>query len=372
MNTIKHLINKIPMTESIAAPVRAAYYAIFEELEAPESIQAWLSPSLMKDPVYHATPNEFDKFDGSNSSPGGYAGKGIYFTDSPDDAAENYGKKTAGDHDNNRHAIREIINDGIEKQVTELMEVYYTKKHKSLSPEKINEIAARAGESISSREEEISESALDNLVDTIYGTNYRTIPAFIRITNPLVLKKGGGTVWESNSSETREPDYDESQEEDEEFMQAKIDAGYEDEDYDTYYSEVILPDYYDKVENEIPDGQLDRFIVTLKAHIMENYTWGDSGVRAMGALVELFSEIGEADYVWDVMDAIKRSDIGPNYMDQSLMVGELINQFARSEGYDSIVMDPEPSWGMEIPAGTHHYIIFDEKNIKSAITGENI
>jgi hypothetical protein len=180
------------------------------------------------------------------------------------------------------------------------------------------------------------------IANRIYAKAFRTIPAFIRLTNPLRVMRRDGDFFDMTTGPNYDPD-------DEEQLTAMRDDGYD--DYDSFYS--------DRMNDSEPTGKLVDFIEAMR-YVADGSDY-DTVEKCMGQVYEQFMDGGN---VADILEYVKS-----NAYTDNTPIHEIINQAIRHMGYDGIIMEPDPKWKMKLPSGTLHYIVFDPKNIRSAFTG---
>lgn len=370
MNDLKSIIYSSERN-SVFESVVNAYNAIFEEMRIPQSIESWLSDSVVKIPVYHGTGKSFDKFDESKTNPENYFGRGIYFTDSPEDVSKNYGHGKTGDFTSRIENTLDRIMGGDENALHKAVVSYLEQTRPKWSSKAISNNADVLVEKFTQLmldDEDRAKKLIKEMVSKSHGNKYRTIPAFIRLTNPVIITEKNGTVFDySFDGDLVEPEYDP---ENEEELDKAVAAGYDRDDYDGYYREK-LDEYNDNRYNNEPTGTLATFISLLSDY---GDGLGDYYSKRIGELVgEIQENFMDGVSVFKLMQFLRNSN---NFMvedsEGNMNNMDVVNQIFRKMGYDGIIMDPDPKWNMDIEPGTRHYIVFDPKNIKSAFTGNTL
>lgn len=124
-------------------------------------------------PVYHGTTHSFDSFSTSRGNEEGYYGKGFYFTDSQDDASDNYageGPDLTSRIENRADALFDEILDG---RGTETPLKYGSPEYKELR-------------------EEAKERAREELKGEHGGV---VMPCYLKMLNPVIVTPRGGTYF---------------------------------------------------------------------------------------------------------------------------------------------------------------------------------
>lgn len=324
---------------------------LFEEIvNPPKSIESWLSDSVVKIPVYHATGRSFDKFDPDKTNPESYFGRGIYFSSSTEDVKTNYaskkGKDVAGRIDNIIDALTQPDFGDVDETI-EFLKEYLALEHPNYSDDEVDSAIEKIASKYSKG---MPKQTASKIANRIYAKAFRTIPSFIRLVNPLIVTKDGEFF---DAKMYDEPDYLPNDEDELEKMRGD---GYD--DYDEYYRDK-QDEHYSNAE---PSGKLYEFIEAMK------YVASDYDSKAVdNCMSNVFDRFDGGAPAIDVLMYVKE-----NLWTDSDPVNDLINQAIRYMGYDGIIMGPDPKWKMKIPYGTQHYIVFDPKNIRSAITGGEI
>lgn len=217
-------------------------------------------------------------------------------------------------------------------------------------------------------DEDKAKKLIKEMVSKSHGNKYRTIPAFIKLTNPVFITEKNATVFDYDyGSDLEEPEYDPENEEELDKAEA---AGFGRDDYDGYYRDK-LDEYNDKMYNNEPTGTLATFIELLRDYGDELGDYYSKRIQELiGEIQERFMDGANVykltQFLRDSSNFIvEDSDGNINNMD-------VVNQIFRKMGYDGIIMDPDKAWIMDIPSGTRHYIVFDPRNIRSAITGSDL
>lgn len=320
------------------------FHVLFEEmrLQAPKSIESWLSDSVVKQPVFHATGRMFDKFDSSKTNPESYFGRGIYFSSSPEDVRDNYANKKGGDVKIRiEQVIERLTESGFEdddvsiEYLTEYLNLEKPEYNDTQKEQYIQKLGVKYPDGL-------PNATATKIANRIYAKAFRTIPAFIRLTNPLRVMRRDGDFFDMTTGPNYDPD-------DEEQLTAMRDDGYD--DYDSFYS--------DRMNDSEPTGKLVDFIEAMR-YVADGSDY-DTVEKCMGQVYEQFMDGGN---VADILEYVKS-----NAYTDNTPIHEIINQAIRHMGYDGIIMEPDPKWKMKIQPGTLHYIVFDPKNIRSAFTG---
>lgn len=334
----------VPYNHQLMESVIDGFHVLFEEmrLQAPKSIESWLSDSVVKQPVFHATGRMFDKFDSSKTNPESYFGRGIYFSSSPEDVRDNYANKKGGD-------VKVRITDAIEKLsdpdfseldeaiecLTEYLKLEKPEYSESQQEQYIHKLGVKYPDGL-------PKATATKIANRIYTKAFRTIPAFIRLTNPLRVMRRDGEFFDMTTGPNYDPD-------DEDQLTAMRDEGYD--DYDSYYN--------DRMSDSEPTGKLVEFIEAMR-YVADGSDY-DQVDKCMAHVFDKFIDGGNAG---DVLAYVKA-----NLDVYDTSSHEVVNQAIRHMGYDGIIMEPDPKWKMKIQPGTLHYIVFDPKNIRSAFTG---
>lgn len=334
----------VPYNHQLMESVIDGFHVLFEEmrLQAPKSIESWLSDSVVKQPVFHATGRMFDKFDSSKTNPESYFGRGIYFSSSPEDVKNNYANKKGGDVKIRiEQVIERLTESGFEdddvsiEYLTEYLNLEKPEYNDTQKEQYIQKLGVKYPDGL-------PNATATKIANRIYAKAFRTIPAFIRLTNPLRVMRRDGDFFDMTTGPNYDPD-------DEEQLTAMRDDGYD--DYDSFYS--------DRMNDSEPTGKLVDFIEAMR-YVADGSDY-DTVEKCMGQVYEQFMDGGN---VADILEYVKS-----NAYTDNTPIHEIINQAIRHMGYDGIIMEPDPKWKMKIQPGTLHYIVFDPKNIRSAFTG---
>lgn len=333
----------VPFNHRLMESVIDGFHILFEEmrLQAPKSIESWLADSVVKQPVFHATGRSFDKFDSNKTNPESYFGRGIYFSSSVDDVRVNYANKKGGDVKIRiEQVIERLTESGFEDDsgAIEYLTEYLKLEFPDYTPDQVDAYIAKLGNRY---QDGIPKTTATKIANRIYAKAFRTIPAFIKLTNPLKVMRNGD-YFDITTSIDYNP-------EDEDQLTAMRDEGYD--DYESYYS--------DRMNEFEPTGKLVDFIESMR-YVADGSDY-DAVDECMNNLYERFYEGGK---VSDILTFVKA-----NAYTDNTSIHELINQAIRRMGYDGIIMEPDPKWNMKHTSGTLHYIVFDPKNIRSAFTG---
>lgn len=348
MNTLlafdSFLHSLVPSNHQLMESVITGFHVLFEEmrLQAPKSIESWLSDSVVKQPVFHATGRIFDKFDSNKTNPESYFGRGIYFSSSPEDVKDNYANKKGGDVKIRiEQVIERLTESGFEdddvsiEYLTEYLNLEKPEYNDTQKEQYIQKLGVKYPDGL-------PKATATKIANRIYAKAFRTIPAFIRLTNPLRVMRRDGDFFDMTTGPNYDPD-------DEEQLTAMRDDGYD--DYDSFYS--------DRMNDAEPTGKLVDFIEAMR-YVADGSDY-DTVEKCMGQVYEKFMDGGN---VADILEYVKS-----NAYTDNTSIHEIINQAIRRMGYDGIIMEPDPKWEMKLPSGTLHYIVFDPKNIRSAFTG---
>ena len=277
-----------------------------------------------KQPVYHGTTHEFDRFDINKGVSSNAFGQGFYFTSDEQDATENY----TGSGPDQKSKISDLQYDLIDENDEDEYYLWNLYGDDPRYRPYFNEDGTVA--SLQYLVEKIAN-------DTVLGPNKaRVIPAHIRMKNPLHLTSEKDT---EHPEKTFVDDTDESLE----FLNEND----FDESDNNSYKTVIL-----KLHNILMD-YMDSDDAYQICEDLIQYTTGsvDGKVSAVMMMNSLKGALATLD-----------SDNDTDYK------GEIIQRFLNSLGYDSIIMDPNEFFrmysGKERPI--KHYITWNPENIKHA------
>jgi predicted GNAT family acetyltransferase len=225
--------------------------------------------------VYHGTTHEFDQFKMDRANPENSFGRGYYFTDDANDASGNY------------EGFGPDLEIRVENRTEEIM-----------SDSKLGLDRAR-------------QKAMDELV----GNSDRTIEAYLKMENPAVVKKNGGTQFEYQFNE------------------------------DTGEETGSAIDLFQSIQKVAPE-------------------FGVDADKLWGKLTENGSEFS----AYDLHDALNVGEFYPSDPETNQPAnGELVKEIFKDLGHDGIILHnaKEEYPGMNIKEGTIHYIAFDPAQIKS-------
>jgi ubiquinone/menaquinone biosynthesis C-methylase UbiE len=227
--------------------------------------------------VYHGTTHEFDQFTMDRANPENAFGRGFYFTDEAYDASDNY----AG-----------------------------------VGPDLRNQVEQRA-ERIESENDGLgAERAKRQAMDELVGGADRTIEAYLKMENPVVVDKKGGTQYEFHF----------------------------DEDSGTESGNGV--DLYESILRNAPK-------------------FGVDGQELWNKISENGTEIS----AYDVHKALRTGDFYPEDPETGAFAnGELVKDIFRDLGHDGIILHnaEEEYPGMNLPGDTTHYVAFDPTQVKAA------
>lgn len=282
-----------------------------------QAFREWFGASKVVDEggdplrVYHGTLSTFDEFDPTRSNPEGDSGAGLYFTDSVEDANENYSHIKGPDIETRITARAERLESdhdfdkGLQRRVRAWLEAHPT--HEDI------------------------QDAFEALAKEDLGITHggATLPVYLRIERPFLVEPGnGGTFLDFNQSYDGETDeYGEPHGKLVEFMSA-----------------------IRGIASEYRDGSVDGALTRLYE---EGY---DGGGISAGKALELLRDDESFAYYTD---------------DEGRMVrGEIIRRALERVGFDGIIdrtVHRKFSNMRGVRRDTAHYIVFSPEQVKSAI-----
>lgn len=305
-----------------------------DQVKTPQ-FQRWFRDSKVVEadgeplPVYHATLNDFETFSRRMANPESDMGAGFYFTDTPEDAANNYAHEGGPDIRNriDRVADRLLGEDDFLATVDEANE--------GLTPHDEGWVNER------DRAEEIAKAQLGMVHEGL------TIPVYLSMQNPVVVgeeNRFGGpkeTVFDYDSGEVYDPETD-----------------------DFSYGE--------------PTGKLAEFFEAFRG-VADRYDMRDDVVDAIiRGLVMKVEDTGSGLTAKDLIQYLKASDrlMGQEDDEGRPASSEIIRRTFERMGFDGIIdRTVDAKWGFgRFGAGmkgvnpeTTHYIVFKPTQIKSVI-----
>jgi SAM-dependent methyltransferase len=229
--------------------------------------------------VYHGTTHEFDQFTMDRANVENAFGKGFYFTDDSYDASDNY----AG--------LGPDLKMRVDRRAEEIRDDYDTAEPPS--------------------KEEAQRKAMEELA----GNADRTIEAYLKMENPAVIKKNGGTQFEYHFDE------------------------------DTATESGTAMDLHEAIMKVAPK-------------------FGVDGQELWGKVFEN----GEAT-AHDVHNTIRKGEFYADDPDSGDSAnGEMEKEIYRHMGHDGIILHnaEEEYPGMHLGTETTHYIAFDPTQVKAA------
>ena len=270
--------------------------------------EGWLDPSHVKERVLHGTTHEFDAFDATRGVPESHHGQSVYFTDQPSDVGRNYASEGGPD-----------LTNRIEKEFENVLDEF---------DEDVNILTITNADRAATLEEQALRIARERVV----GPSARTIPAHLRLTNPVDTRPGGTHFdWKA------------------EYL----------EDVDDWTEpEGALNDIMEGMQEVGDNNGID--VDDMLAKVQEQALDYD------GISAEDFEEIiRRDDYVHDGFDQLTGEPLGG--------AGEFLRRVYQRAGYDGTIVDAEATFGrrargvggMEGVEGATHYAVFDPKNIRS-------
>lgn len=265
--------------------------------QTPE-FKAWFGASRVVHPetghplrVYHGTTHDFTEFSNKKGNPENHYGRGFYFTDDTTDVGQNY----AGEGPD----LRNRIEDETERLA------YHGRKE---IPHEQAEAKAR---------------------QKLVGPGPRTIPAYLRMVNPVEIRPGGGTFYEL------------------------------DEEFDD--------------EGEPTGKQTGNGVKLMNAIRRVAPKYEAHGGPSADDIISHLSEhvpLYEGAWAHDIDEALRTMARNGDYATDNkgrTLHYELIRDIWRAAGHDGIIMNTDRFKNMPGVHGTKHYIVFDPRQIKSAI-----
>ena len=254
--------------------------------------------------VYHGTTHDFAKFDLKGGNPENHYGRGFYFTDSKKDAAANYATTEGPDITARVEHVAESIMDELQEE--------YRRENGEDCP-----YASADYETLWTK---AKERARTGVAGTNLGT---TMPVYLSIRRPVVVQKRGGTSFRV--------DYDE-------------DTG----------------------------AEKGTGAKLLEAARRVAYGRGMDGGRVVGLVVDALGD--PSDFTaWEFEKGIRGSDEIEDE-EGNMDPGGFVAEVYRACGFDGVVMDAWSEFGggspyraMEMDPGTKHYVVWNPRQIKSAI-----
>ncbi len=304
---------------------------------------SWAQDKVVTDPqglpkqLYHGTTHEFDEFQIltpiSNSD--NYFGKGFYFTDSPEDASENYTSEGA-DLKNKIELEAEKISDDLSDYPDNYPAENYYEKYKNEHPEwfKVSVSNNDENNDIDEQEETIIEwsenpahlhdIALQIAKDELHGKKPNVMPVFVKMENPVNLTPENPTYF----------NYE-----------------YADEDDDEHFVESgTLIDLLNVIRETVDHfGGSEKTYNEIAGEIFDKLD-GDTEISA-----------------FDIDKILRNKDLDYDFYNEDY--GNFSAEVFKNYGFDGIIMYPSMHFfGMKgLGQDTKHYIIWNNKNIKSAI-----
>ena len=281
-----------------------------------------------KQPLYHGTTREFDRFDITKGFGSSWFGPGFYFTSDENDAIKNY--TVSGNRNDKENNILNIMYDLAEESD---YDDYYLYNNYGLDPRyKKYFNANKTCWNIQELTRKIAE-------DTVLGENNpRVIPAHVRMKNPLHL---------TNENDEEHPE--------------KIFI--DDADGDVSFLETM---------DETPTSNSSSYkaIISNLHNMLLDYYESDTAYNICETLVEATS----SKYNKDGVSATVMFDIlipllkGADNDQETKYMGEIIQRLVYSLGHDSIIMDPNAFFPMYAEEGKNvkHYLTWNPENIKHA------
>lgn len=371
------------------------------------AVDEWGTPVML----YHGTTHDISKFDSSFHWKESFVGDGFYFTNTIEDASENYASLNGPDIKGKIDQRNDELSDCTDEFYAELLEI------------DIEDIE-------NMEEDELSEKIQNQVLKELAGDNLgNVIPVYLRMENPLILDSNEGTDFNWNveidgnatdlekiledacekHSDLENIDYIDPhiiyQEIKEEILVTNINdvddiLNYlEDDNYDFQsfkneneeefkiffddLKEIIIEHYGNKYMTiELEEGfsgELYDFLEHLKEHIDTKCSL-PSNESSDSMIFKIHEQIGLetfCDYSINVQKLKKFiEEIEEfSYMDYSdtgeiFQLSKVLNEFARKNDYDGIIMNPMEthfSNMKNIDDFTRHYIVFDSNQVKSAI-----
>jgi len=271
--------------------------------------------------VYHGSLRALDRFDEEYTNPESFWGKGIYFSNTPDDASANYADITGPDKRNTFERIKENLQNFFENQGLERTD------------------------------EEIEKEALEKV-----GESANIVPAYISIQNPIISGKEihdgdpPQTMWDW-SSEPVDP---------------------EDEDYN-WEPTGKIQEFLDALKDSIDDFNSSSLVSTeadfekVKNDLFEKFNYGDAHEKAHDVIKAAATSDGLA-YA-DKYDE--------NTDDSRLYASEIVRSALERMGYDGVIdRGVYERWGKEssyfgrgfqgMNEYTVHYTVWHGEQVKSS------
>ena len=292
----------------IVRGARAADELPMDEASRVARREGWLDPSHVKERVLHGTTHEFDAFDATRGVPESHHGQSIYFTDQPSDVGRNYASAEGPD-----------LTGRIEREFENVLD-------------ELDEDPGILAITDPDRGAVLEAKALRIARERVVGPAARTIPAHLRLTNPVDTRPGGTHFdWKT------------------EYL----------EDVDDWTEpEGALNDIMEGMQEVGDNNGID--VDDMLAKVQEQALDYD------GISAEDFEKIVRRDdYVYDGFDQLTGEPLGG--------AGEFLRRVYQRAGYDGTIVDAEATFGrrargvggMEGVESATHYAVFDPKNIRS-------
>jgi len=305
----------------------------------------WAENSVINDEdnlpktLYHGTTHAFDSFDVSKSNPENYFGPGLYFSDSPYDSSANYTGE-GRDLQDNVDRLAEQIYDDISYGYKDDEELY--EKYKDKHPEwfeieednlETNNLNTNVNDQnlqvnnekyIRINEDFLYDVARAEALEQLHGQKPNIIPVFVKMKNPIKITEENPTVF------SYEPEYDEK----------------------------------GLVEDQ---GNFLKLLDVINDNIAGSFSTNSPIYN------ELIADLWDNS---DYLTAFKLNSILKSHLGEAIYESgtNLVADIFKDLGFDGIIMDAKKFFpNMKgIAPETKHYIVWDNKKVKSAIGNTGI
>ena len=323
---------------------------VTESTEDTQAFKKWFGDSHVVDDsndpliVYHGTVKNFTKFDKSLQAVDAYVGKGFYFTDSSDDAVDNYHVAGA-----DLKAKMECLGDDIvccfEHETPD--DLYSKLEDKGINIDKepflafLDDFATWDKEDMTSTE--IGDKVIEWLYDNYKESEGSTMPVYLSMQKPFYYGKDIEEYWDAEIVYNTADRIDDARDElgadatEEEVEERAQEMAEDDGDYEF-------------------EGKGYAFLEAAQGVLEYNYN-----VKASNVFDMLYVEDGIT--TTELRD--KYINATDNIMDSPYDAHNSFRDIIEEMGYDGIIMSIPEQWHGWMSPDVKHYIVFEPTQIKS-------
>jgi hypothetical protein len=318
------------------------------------AFKKWFKKSVVNEQgepieLYHGTTHEFTEFNPDSAFFENFLGKSLYFTDSPEDASQNYSTLAGADIVARMGRVEDNLRDQIGEMEADVIELYWP----DLDESQVNDLAEQEGD----WEEIIGAIAQKEIAGQNEGS---IMPVYVRIERPLYLNGPKETEF------SIEPDWDHYEQEAKDRMDEDELTGDKEEDAETLRTAAEELYYEDYTPLETGNGVdlKNAFFELADEHELNaadiwNAMREDTGFDYEVAASNLISGIMEHTDIQELQDYDSGEYIGR----------EFLRDWIERAGYDGAVLDARKQFpGMFHTFGSYpitHYMPFQGRQVKS-------